>query len=274
MSIVKLDSVESTNKYCEALDLAEVEDFTCYWALEQTAGIGQRGNHWEAEAGKNLTFSLVLHPIFLLAERQFKLTEALSLALIDFLSPLAPQGRRPQFIPPLSRGGGRKPEGFHLSPSIKWPNDIYVGNRKICGTLVSTHLTTQAIKQSSNQAIISSAICGIGLNVNQTVFPDWVPNPTSLALLSGKEFELEPLLKSLLSCIEKRYCNLKSELDPETEYLSHLLNFNFPARYQYQGKEIIATITGVDPHGHLLLATSDGQNISCNMNEISLLLPR
>ena len=84
--IIRFDSLESTNKYCEALDLAEVEDFTCYWALEQTAGIGQRGNHWEAEAGRNLTFSLVLHPTFLPADRQFKLTEALSLALSDFLS--------------------------------------------------------------------------------------------------------------------------------------------------------------------------------------------
>ena len=87
MKIVKLDSTESTNRYCEALDLAEVEDFTCYWALEQTAGIGQRGNHWEAEPGMNLTFSLVLHPTFLPADRQFKLTKALSLALVDFFSP-------------------------------------------------------------------------------------------------------------------------------------------------------------------------------------------
>ena len=88
MTIVKLASVASTNKYCEVLDLAEVEDFTCYWALEQTAGIGQRGNHWEAAPGKNLTFSLVLHPTFLPADRQFKLTQALSLALCDCLKDL------------------------------------------------------------------------------------------------------------------------------------------------------------------------------------------
>ena len=84
MPIVRLDSVESTNKYCEALDLKQVEDFTCYWALEQTAGIGQKGNHWESASGQNLTFSLVLHPTFLPADRQFKLTQALSLALVDF----------------------------------------------------------------------------------------------------------------------------------------------------------------------------------------------
>ena len=81
MTIEKFDSLESTNKYCEALNLDEVEDFTCYWALEQTAGIGQRGNHWHSTPGLNLTFSLVLKPTWLPAERQFRLTQALSLAL-------------------------------------------------------------------------------------------------------------------------------------------------------------------------------------------------
>ena len=194
--------MESTNKYCEALDLAEVEDFTCYWALVQTAGIGQRGNHWEAEPGKNLTFSLVLHPTFLPAERQFKLTEALSLALVDFLS----------FF------------NFHFSVHIKWPNDIYVDGKKICGTLVSTRL------QGSQ---IGSAVCGIGLNVNQVDFPDWVPNPASFALLTGEEYELEPLLEKLLAYMEKRYNELKAGVDLEPENLEHLLNLDVLARYIY-----------------------------------------
>ena len=238
MKIHRLASVPSTNRYCEALDLAEVEDFTCYWALQQTAGIGQRGNHWEAEPGKNLTFSLVLHPTFLPADRQFKLTEALSLALCDCLKDTK-------------------------DLKVKWPNDIYVGKRKICGTLVSTRL------QGSQ---IASAVCGIGLNVNQTDFPDWVPNPTSLALLTGKEYELEPLLKKLLACIEKRYNDLKAGQDPEQEYLALLLNINVPARYIYNEEEITATLTGVDPHGHLLLTASDGRRLSCGMKEISFLL--
>ncbi len=249
MTIVKLASVASTNKYCEVLDLAEVEDFTCYWALEQTAGIGQRGNHWEAAPGKNLTFSLVLHPTFLRADRQFKLTQALSLALCDCLNDL---------------------KDFN-DLKVKWPNDIYVAGKKICGTLVSTHISTQAIKQSNNQAIISSAVCGIGLNVNQTDFPDWVPNPTSLALLTGKEYELEPLLKKLLARIETRYNALRAGQDPEQEYLSRLLNIYVPARYIYNEREIIATITGVDSHGRLLLTTSEGQQLSCGMKEITWL---
>ena len=246
MTIVKLASVASTNKYCEVLDLAEVEDFTCYWALEQTAGIGQRGNHWEAAPGKNLTFSLVLHPTFLPADRQFKLTQALSLALCDCL------------------------KDFN-DLKVKWPNDIYVAGKKICGTLVSTHISTQAIKQSNNQAIISSAVCGIGLNVNQTDFPDWVPNPTSLALLTGKEYELEPLLKKLLARIETRYNALRAGQDPGQEYLARLLNIYVPARYIYNEREIIATITGVDSHGRLLLTTSEGQQLSCGIKEITWL---
>lgn len=238
MKIHRLASVPSTNRYCEALDLAEVEDFTCYWALAQTAGIGQRGNHWEAEPGKNLTFSLVLHPTFLPADRQFKLTEALSLALCDCLKDTK-------------------------DLKVKWPNDIYVGRRKICGTLVSTRL---------QGAQIASAICGIGLNVNQTVFPDWVPNPTSMALLTGEEYDLEPLLKKILACIEKRYNDLKNGIDPQPEYLAHLLNINVTARYIYNEEELTATLTGIDPHGRLLLTTADGRHLSCGMKEITFLV--
>lgn len=237
--IIHFDSLESTNRYCEVLDLAQVEDFTCYWASAQTAGIGQRGNHWEAEPGKNLTFSLVLHPTFLPADRQFKLTEALSLAILDFLKIL---------------------KAFK-DPKVKWPNDIYVSGKKICGTLVSTRLVG---------AQIASAICGIGLNVNQTEFPDWIPNPTSLATITGKHYELESLLQRLLSCIEKRYDELKSGFDLEPEYLSHLLNLGSRARYIYNEKEITATITGIDLYGHLLLTTADGCHLCCGMKEIAL----
>lgn len=240
-NIQKLDSTESTNKYCEALDLAEVEDFTCYWALEQTAGIGQRGNHWHSAPGQNLTFSLVLHPAFLPAARQFRLTQALSLALVDLLSTF----------------------NLHFSIQIKWPNDIYVDSHKICGTLVSTRLQGNTI---------ASAVCGIGLNVNEREFPSWVPHPTSISLLTGQNYALEPLLHQLLACIEKRYNDLKTGIDPEPEYLAHLMNLHVPARYIYNKEEIAATITGVDPHGRLLLTAADGRSLSCGMKEIQFVL--
>lgn len=238
MTIHSFDSLESTNKYCEALDLNEVGDFTCYWALGQTAGIGQRGNHWHASPGQNLTFSLVLKPTFLPADRQFRLTQAVSLALVDLLS------------------------DFHLpQPAlIKWPNDIYVGAEKICGTLITTRLQgTQ----------IASAVCGIGFNVNEVDFPDWVPNPTSLRRLSGKSCELEPLLHRMLECIERRYDGLRHGFDPQAEYLARLMNLGRAAKYIYQGEEIVAVITGIDEFGRLQLTAADGRRLTCAMKEIS-----
>lgn len=245
MTIQSFDSLESTNKYCEALDLAEVEDFTCYWALEQTAGIGQRGNHWHSAPGQNLTFSLVLHPAFLPAARQFCLTQALSLGIKDFIESIVS-------IYPIV-----------TIASIKWPNDIYVDGHKICGTLVSTRLQGNAI---------ASAVCGIGLNVNEREFPSWVPHPTSISLLTGQNYALESLLRQLLACIEKRYNDLKTGIDPEPEYLAHLMNLHVPARYIYNKEEIAATITGVDPHGRLLLTAADGRSLSCGMKEIQFVL--
>lgn len=241
MKIEKFDSLESTNKYCEALDLAEVEDFTCFWALEQTAGIGQRGNHWASAPGENLTFSLVLKPDFLPAADQFRLTQALSLALTDTLSAL----------------------NALRTIRIKWPNDIYVDGKKVCGTLISTRLSGDCI---------NAAICGIGLNVNQVEFPDWVPNPTSLALLMGRTYDLESLLMQLLQHIEARYADLRHGIDPTPDYLVLLMNRNVEARYLYEGEEITATITGVDRYGHLQLTAADGRQLSCAMKEIAFLL--
>lgn len=266
MTILRFDSLESTNKYCEALDLAQVEDFTCYWALAQTAGIGQRGekssgliqrgtecfehhnghlyNRWHAAPGQDLTFSLVLHPTFLPADRQFKLTQAVSLGILDCIATLVPK---------------------ETIATIKWPNDIYAGGKKICGTLISTRLSTLHTPQPT----LHSAVCGIGLNVNGCDFPDWVPHPTSLSLLTGRRFELEPLLRQLLQCVGNRYSVLRDGLDPEPEYLRHLLNLGVPARYLYNGETVEATITGVDPHGRLQLDAADGRHLSCGMKEIS-----
>ena len=260
LNIVKLDSVESTNKYCEALPLDEVEDFTCYWALEQTAGIGQRQcsddgaayNHWHSSPGLNLTFSLVLKPSWLLAGHQFRLTQALSLAIVDLLT----TDHRPLLASHSS-----------LQTTIKWPNDIYVDGRKICGTLISTRLDTARHPQPA----IHYAVCGIGLNVNETAFPAWVPNPTSLRLLTGREYELEPLLQQLLLHIGRRYDALRRGDDLEEEYLSHLLGLGVPARYRYQGSDITATIDGVDAFGRLLLSADDGTHLRCNLKEIALL---
>lgn len=242
--IQQFDSLASTNQYCELLNLPEVEEFTVIVARSQSAGIGQRGNHWEAEPGKNLTFSLVLKPVFLPVADQYQLTQAVSLAVADWLAPLVPQG--------ASR------------VRIKWPNDIYVDNNKICGMLITNRVTGDRL---------SANIVGIGLNVNQRVFPDWVPNPTSLSLLTGREWPLEELLTGLLAAIQTRYEELRREPlgSLEAPYLARLLRRGEKATYLYQSQTIEATITGVNRFGHLQLVTPAGEQLSCQMKEIQFL---
>ena len=237
-------TLPSTNQYCELLNLAEVEEFTVIRAVEQTAGIGQRGNCWVAEGGKNLTVSFILKPCFLPAADQFLMTEAMSLAVTDTLAELLPH---PQ-----------------ADIRIKWPNDIYVGLSKICGMLISNRV---------QQGVLQASIVGIGLNVNQTSFPDWVPNPVSLAQLLGHELPLEPLLEQLAGHIADRYRSLRLQKSLHGEYLALLLHRGVERDYLWQGTRLRATLHDVDRFGHLQLVTSDGRPLSCGMKEIAFLLP-
>lgn len=241
-NLQQFDSLESTNKYCELLDLAEVEEFTVVWAHRQTAGIGQRGNRWESAPDANLTFSIILKPTFLEAGDSFRITQAVSLGISDLLMELLPD---------------------HTT-RIKWPNDLLVDGKKICGTLIASTLQGDHI---------ASAICGIGLNVNQTLFPDWIPNPTSLALLSGRHYGLLPLLEQLLPCIRQRCQQLREghHTTLDEVYLQRLYNYKKQARYLFRGQAVDATIQGVDTFGRLLLTTVDGQSLCCQMKEIALL---
>ena len=243
MELRCFDSLESTNQYCELLDLATVEEFTVISTREQTAGIGQRGNHWHSAPGENLTFSLVLKPGFLAMEDQYMLTKAISLGIVDWLDGVLPQGQRVY---------------------IKWPNDIYVGDKKICGVLISNR-----VKGSR----MATSIVGVGLNVNQTVFPDWVPNPTSVRLVTGKEHPLNEALTGVVEAVARRYRQLQltyaecpDELDKA--YLSRLLNIGRECTYLYHDKKIRAVITGVNRFGHLDLVTATGDRLVCQLKEL------
>ena len=243
MDLRYFDSLESTNQYCELLDPATVGEFTVICARAQTAGIGQRGNHWHSAPGENLTFSLVLKPEFLAMEDQYMLTKAVSLGIVDWLDSCMPEGRRVY---------------------IKWPNDIYVDDRKICGVLISNRVQGNRL---------AASIVGVGLNVNQTVFPDWVPNPTSLKLVTGRETPLEGALTGVVGAIKERYKPLLSsppdcigELD--AAYLARLLNIGSECTYLYHNKKIKALIIGVNRFGHLELLTTDGDTLVCQLKEL------
>ena len=211
-------------------------------ADEQTAGKGMGSNSWESEVGKNLTFSLAADMSFLPAERQFLLSEAVPLGIVEVLDKLLPVEKL----------------------SIKWPNDIYYGNRKLAGILINSTI-------KANMMDIS--IIGIGLNVNQMQFQDWPTNPISLKLITGKDFELQPLLEQLAEHIIIKVEQLKSNLTTiEQDYLKRLFRYRTWADYEVDGKVLQLLMTGIDPFGRLQLVDEQRTLYTFDIKEIKFVL--
>ncbi|MCR5423927.1 MAG: biotin--[acetyl-CoA-carboxylase] ligase [Bacteroidales bacterium] len=242
MDIRYFDELESTNNYCKLLDISHIEEFTVIVAGHQTAGIGQQGNRWESERGCNLTFSLILKPTFLPASKQYDLTMAVAVGMRNAVESLT----------------GCK------GVSIKWPNDIYVENKKICGILTTCSLSGGRIAHS---------VVGIGLNVNQTHFPSWVPNPISMNLLTQKNYELKQVLAFVLESISSSYNLLKdNSTEIRKQYLKNLFRRDCESDFVFNGETIRATIQDVNQFGHLQLVASDGRSLCCDMKEIKYLI--
>ncbi|MBD5360858.1 MAG: biotin--[acetyl-CoA-carboxylase] ligase [Bacteroides sp.] len=188
-------------------------------ALEQTAGRGQRGNSWEAEPGKNITLSLMLRPQAMEASRQFEISEAVALGVLDVLREL----------------GIRE-------VAVKWPNDVYVGDRKICGILIENALAG---------AYIARSIAGIGLNVNQREFRSDAPNPVSLWQLTGKEYSIGELAEKMVNRILARL----DRGDNHADYLASLYRRSGTHPWALpDGTRFLASITDVSPTGFLTLS--------------------
>lgn len=236
--------VSSTNTYVKELLLAGIElpDVTVVEADFQTGGRGQQGNSWESERGKNLTFSFVCHPTFLPATNQFILSQAIAVAVQRTLSEYT--------------------DGI----SIKWPNDIYWNDRKICGTLIECNLMGSTIKD---------CIIGTGINVNQTEFRSDAPNPVSLAQITGFTFNRQTILDSVVQQFKKLHEELKDGKIEElkSEYMQHL--YRREGFYQYQepkGEPFEAAIEDVETMGHLVLRLRDGSIKKYEFKEIKYIL--
>ena len=190
---------------------------------KQTAGRGQRGNRWEAQPGENLTLSVVWRPAFLAASDQFQLSQAVALAVYDWVIGLL---------------------GPDPALRVKWPNDILFGEQKLGGILIENTL---------NGAKIQSSVVGVGLNINQRAFA--VPTATSLAGLTGRQYALPALASRLLECLEKRYLQLRAGQVSALRqaYLTALYRYEALCPYEVEGKRISGKITGVDDAGHLLV---------------------
>ena len=236
--IVYLDSVDSTNNYvANLLKSTNIDHGTAIMADVQTAGKGQRGAVWQAEAGENILLSLFLKPDKLSVSQQVLLTFFATNSIREVLRKIG------------------------ISATIKWPNDIYVGNKKIAGIL---------IENSISNSIIAHSILGIGLNVNQLNFEG--VNATSVQLETNEYFHRNELLFMLLHQLNKNW-ELLTQLSPElkAEYLENMFRIHQRSGFKIGEIVIEGTIIGVDENGMLIVEVK-GENKTFNLKEISFIL--
>ena len=238
------DELSSTNDYArELLTKSKPPEGMAIRAVSQSAGRGQYGSQWLSAPGKNLTISIILYPRWLAATDQFRLSEAVALAVRDTVSSLPPH-----------------PAGLDIK--VKWPNDIWVGSSKTAGILIQNSLKGEMLENS---------IVGIGLNINQTEFPAEAPLATSLALEWGQNFDPDQLAHTLFGCLEQRYLQLKSgQADTlKLAYQQYLLgrgearNFLKPDGSRFSGR-----IQGVTKEGRLVIHT-EGVDETFEVKEVA-----
>ena len=233
-----LPTCHSTNSYAQNwLSEHEVKDGWAVYTFRQSKGRGQGDNIWESEPDKNLTFSVVHKPDYLLPKDQFWLNMATSLGILSFLKSMG------------------------ISAKVKWPNDVYVNGKKMAGMLIENHLRGNSFRHS---------IIGIGLNVNQKEFK--TANATSMVLATNQEFDLQECLKVLIQHINCQIDRLKNnEIKAiSEEYTHNMFQFNTPALYQTGELIFTGNIIGVDEIGRLILETEDGKKLF-NLKEIKFL---
>jgi BirA family biotin operon repressor/biotin-[acetyl-CoA-carboxylase] ligase len=227
--IIRLPLADSSNTLLALwLENHKLPEGTALIADEQTAGRGQDGTTWVSERGKNLLLSIVFYPTFVKTKNIFLLSKTFALGVHDYVSTL-----------------------IKADVKIKWPNDIYAGDKKLSGMLIENSLSGAHINQS---------ILGIGINVNQKDFPDTLVNPTSLSLLLNHELSLNNCLFDLCQSIEERFVQLKKGQGKKIkqDYIDVLYRFNKIHLYETEGERIKAKIVDVNDAGQLCLQREDG----------------
>ncbi|MCD8043177.1 MAG: biotin--[acetyl-CoA-carboxylase] ligase [Tannerellaceae bacterium] len=240
--IIRVAETASTNRYLrEYLQTEKLPEGSVVVASFQQAGRGQAGNTWESAPGRNLLFSTLLYPNFIPANRQFIISQITSLSVSDTLS---------QYTD-------------HIT--IKWPNDIYWKEKKICGMLIENDLTGQ---------YIYSSIQGIGININQTEFQSNAPNPVSLKQITGNTYKLDEMLDQFLQRFYRYYIELLQEKDQEihNKYMRHLFRGTGYHPFREGDRTFEAHIQAIEPTGHLILKEKNGTTHRYAFKEVHFIL--
>ena len=240
--IIHLEQTDSTNSHLRRmLSEEKLPEGSVLWADFQCSGRGQVGNTWESEAGKNLTFSLVIYPTLVLANHQFLLSQIAALSIKETL------------------------DAYVEDISVKWPNDIYWKDRKICGMLIENDLIGK---------YIGCSIIGIGLNVNQRVFRGGAPNPVSLGQIKNADFDCEEILSRFLEIFYSRYMQLLQgeEESIQSDYCYSLYRKEGCFPYHDDFGNFNATILRIEPDGHLILELPNGEQRRYAFKEVEFVL--
>ncbi len=226
------------------------DGFTVY-TFDQTAGRGQSGNSWESEAGKNLLFSRLIRPT-LSAVEAFRITQWVSVIICQTLRTMLVEQAE--------------------EIRIKWPNDIYWRDKKVCGILIESALKGK---------MIDYAVAGVGVNVNQKAFVSVAPNPISMVQISGKEIDLEQMMNGLNERFEVGRGLLYQPEVLQEKYLSLLYRREGWWRFVRREVSIVPTMNATEeagsfearivdvlPDGRIKLEHRDGRHECFHFKEI------
>lgn len=238
---IHFDETVSTNTYMKRYTREGNETFVLCTADYQTAGRGQAGNHWESDRGSNLLFTLAHYAPPVAPARQFVLSQAVALAVVDVLQRHIPS------------------EAAHFT--IKWPNDIYWNDRKIAGILIEHELTSTRILRT---------LIGVGLDVNQPAFHSDAPNPISMFLITGKTYDRETLLSDFIEAYGQRLALSAEAID--SAFQAILYRRGIPARFRHAEGEFEGIIEGTDADGRLRIRKSDGTLSRFAFKEVSFII--
>lgn len=237
--VIYKEEIDSTNNFLREYENGN--DITVVWTDFQTAGRGQGTNHWESERGKNLIFSILIHPKNVNAAEQYIISMMTAITISEYLA-----------------------KALHREVRIKWPNDIYVDDMKIAGILIESCLSGCHIKD---------CIIGIGLNVNQQVFESDAPNPISMLLIDGKERNREEVLHSLLTLFTEKM----EEFDVgeiRTKYRNSLYRRHGFHQYLDANGSFCAEMITVEDNGHLVLRDSENHKRRYAFKEVAFVLEK
>lgn len=239
--IIRIEETGSTNSYLRGYKQGKDEEMTVVIADFQTGGRGQGCNKWESERGKNLLFSILVHPHGIPVNRQFIISEAVALSVSDTL------------------------KNYSDGIKVKWPNDIYHHDRKICGILIENNVSSKGIE---------NCIIGIGININQREFHSDAPNPVSLFNIIGSETPLNEVADEVLRNFEQRIAEMENNSWKKirNDYMESLYRREGFHTYRDENGIFDAEIINVEDDGHITMRDGCGNERKYAFKEVEFIL--